>query len=109
MASEFRNPGGAIGGISANRAFGSDLGRPVRGPESRAPLPLRATKGIGGPLAPRGRSYGSSPLRYSRQAAPPDAIARLPRGSATTACAPPPATPFRSVDRWEGRAPHAAA
>src|SRR5439155_11750302 len=104
MASEFRNLGGVIGGISANLAFGSDLGRPVRGLESRAPLRLRATKGIRGPFAPRGRSYGSRPLRYSRQAAPPDAIARRPRGDATTACAPPPATRFRPVHRGKGAA-----
>src|SRR5947208_17048561 len=105
MASEFRNLGGVIGGISANLAFGSDLGRPVRGLESRAPLPLRATKGIRGPFAPRGRSYGSRHLRYSRQAAPPAAIARRPRGDVTTGCVPPPATPFRPVHRGKGGAP----
>src|SRR2546427_10361706 len=90
-ASEFRNPGGVIGGISANRAFGSDLGRPVRGLESRGPLRLRALKGISGAFAPRGRRYWSRPLRFSPPPAPPDWIVRAPRGDATTAGAPPPA------------------
>src|SRR5207247_9401301 len=85
--------GPAIGGIVTDRALVSDLGRPVRGPESQAPPRLLATRGTRGPSAPRGRSCGSRPPRCSLRAAPLDAIARQLRGDATTTVARPPGKP----------------